>query len=186
MTAVFKFQDVLLINNVLMDCFGKDRLFVWKDTTGRRWAIIKGVLWSMPPNYKESKKPICWGELGSFEWYGHSFDPKRKHDYRWQFDTEGLTHQITVFPPFDCRSCTHLVYIDEDECGTEGGGIACEVNWENGDTYLCSSDYETRGCICKHYKPRKDVKQCPRCGNLLHLFNGKPIDCYECKRGVFE
>lgn len=81
MTVAFKFQDVLLINNVLTDCFGKERLFVWKDTSGRRWAIIKGVLWSMPPSWEESKKP---------------------------------------------------------------------------------------------------------CGNIIPLFNGKPIDCWECKRGVFE
>lgn len=67
MTAVFKFQDVLLINNVLMDCFGKERLFVWKDTTGRRWAIIKGVLWSMPPNYKEPSSPQQIGVFDSLD-----------------------------------------------------------------------------------------------------------------------
>lgn len=162
----FKFQDVVLINKVLLDNFGKERLFVWKDTTGRGWAIIKGILWAAPlkiPSHCTGTwewdyyKPINLGHLGTFNWYGTEFDPKRKSDYTWHFESSQINHEINVLPPFDCTSCRHLIQIDEEECGVEDGGIVCEISWNEGDTYVCSSSAETEGHCCQHYQQDDDV-----------------------------
>lgn len=192
----FKFQDVVLINRVLRDCFGKERLYVWKDTSGRGWAIIKGVLWSGPRTIpkgmvychwpQEFYKPMCWGELGTYEIYFDDFisgfDAKNKHSYKWKFESGGLDHVIEVLPPFDCNSCIHLITISEEESGQEDGGIVCELRWNEGDPYICSSTSEVEGHICEDYEKDPNYYQCPRCGTLLYIFKNKYPECWECKR----
>lgn len=167
--TIFKFVDVKLINNVLGDCFGRDRLFVWQDTDGRRWAIIKGKLYSGPrikPSHAyrdewpdEYTKPMCWGELGTFECYwGDVFHYKSPRCSEWRFASAGLDHVVTVQPPFDCLDCKHLITIDEEECGMENGGIVCELSWDAGDSYVCTSTSECEHYICTHFDPREPEK----------------------------
>lgn len=167
MATMFKFRDIKHI----MDAFDEywERMYVWEDTDGRRWAVIKGVLWSAPlerPNWLKKSdidaielqytKPVCWGTVGGFQLYDcRKFDPKSKWSYKWEFSSGNLDHIVSIQPPYDCRSCKHLIYIDEEKCGLENGGIVCKKRWDEGDSYVCTDEYETKDHLCKDFEPDK-------------------------------
>ena len=164
--TTFKFQDMPFIIQALNKYW--ESMFVWQDESGRRWAFIKGHLWAAPLKHPrwfkdpdtetnmEYLKPMYLGHIGSYQCYNtRKFDPTDKWAYKWKFTTGGLDHVVNICPQFDCRDCKHLVFIDEEECGTEGGGIACRIRWNAGDEYLASDTYEMKGFVCKDFEPSK-------------------------------
>ena len=151
------FKTLQRILKALGNDFGRSAMMLFKDTHGRTWGIINGNLYGSEDCYQDLSimVPFCdYGQIGAFEVrHNKYFEYKRTNSIKWHLTAGGVTFEFEIIPPFDCRDCKHLIYIDEEECGSEDGGYNCRYDWEAGDTYIASDTYDFKGCICKKFEP---------------------------------
>ena len=139
--------------------FGKSAVMIFKDEEDRKWIIAHGHLYGGVGYYRHTTGEEIvgftdYGCIGSYSLTHYRvFEYIRPRSTEWHIDVGGVRFQFDILPPFDCRDCKHLIYIDEEESGCEGGGYNCRYQWDAGDTYLVSNTNECKGYICSKFEP---------------------------------